>query len=343
MIKFPSIGQFRDVIREVKRKATFAGLDDAGEPIINRAAPMPKLRFRGSVKLHGTNAAIVTNPRDFIFQSRERELTAESDNAGFVAHMSQFTGSFGELDLIFGAIANQCNTMPGDAVAIFGKWCGGNIQRGVAINGLPKMFVVFAIKINDDWQDIDKFGWLRSTEAGIYCITQFPQHDVEIDFAAPELVQNDLGVLTEAVEKQCPVALAFGNDGVGEGIVWRCLDNPSSDYWFKVKGEKHSASHVKTLAAVDVEAIKKVSDFVAVAVTPQRLEQGLQNLLNEQQKPFTTASIGDFIRWVCADVFKEEGDTIAANGLDQKKLGGPISSAAKKWYFDKLNQQAMAA
>lgn len=339
MIKFPSINQYRDVIREVKRKATFAGLDAAGEPIINHAAPMPKLSFRGSVKLHGTNGAIVYDGATYSFQSRERELTTESDNAGFCAHMVSWLGT---VEKIREEVAYRCGAANEDTVAIFGEWCGGNIQRGVALNGLPKMFIVFAIKLGEQWQDIDKFDWLRSTEAGIYCITQFPQWDIEIDFSAPELKQNDLGALTEAVEKQCPVALAFGNDGIGEGIVWRCMDNPSSDYWFKVKGEKHSASKVKTLAAVDVEAVQKAVDFVAMAVTEQRLEQGLQNLINEQQKPLAMSSIGDFIRWVCGDVFKEESDTIAANGLDQKKLGGPISQAAKQWFFKKLDEAASA-
>ena len=30
-----------------------------------------------------------------------------------------------------------------DYCAIYGEWCGGNIQKGVAINGLNKMFVIF--------------------------------------------------------------------------------------------------------------------------------------------------------------------------------------------------------
>lgn len=337
MTPFPSIKQFRDVIREVRRKAEFMGLDAAGEPIINRAPKLPIMRFRGSVKLHGTNAAIVNFGNGYTFQSRERELTAEADNAGFCAYMSQHTAA---LDKLHEAIV-QIHSLDGDeTIAIFGEWCGGNIQRGVALNGLPKMFVVFAIKINDEWQNMGDLDWIEDATASIYNIAAFPQFDIEIDFERPEIAQNELARLTGQVEAQCPVALRFGNDGIGEGIVWRCLDSPSSDYWFKVKGEKHSASQVKTLASVDVEAVEKVRDFIAMTVTESRLEQGLQNLVGEQQKPFETSSVGDFIRWVYGDIIKEESDTIAANGFDPKKLGGPIAQAAKRWYFEKLNVAA---
>lgn len=337
MIPFPSIKQFRDVIRVVKQRAQYVGKDDAGEPIYDQSKQAPTLRFRGSVKLHGTNAAIVSNGEGHSFQSRERVLTEEADNAGFFAHMVQHRGAINDID---DAICRACGADSGATVAIYGEWCGGNIQRGVAISGLWKMFVIFAIKVNDEWQDMDDFDWIEDADARIYSITSFPQFDAVIDFNKPEMMQNALGAFTEAVEKQCPVGLRFGNDGIGEGIVWRCLDNPSSDYWFKVKGEKHSASHVKTLAAVDVEAMQKVHDFIEMSVTNARLEQGLQNLVNEQQKPFEMSSMGDFIRWVYGDIVKEEGDTIAASGFDPKKLGGPVANVARKWYVEKLNATA---
>lgn len=342
MIPFPSIRQFRDVIREVKRKAAFMGLDEAGEPIINPAPTLPILEFRGSVKIHGTNAAVVFTPEGIKFQSRERELTAEQDNAGFCNHMLLQGDALRQ-------IANEIekelglNRAVDNIIAIYGEWCGGNIQRGVALNGLPRMFVVFAIRVNGDWQDIDNFGWLTDSAASIYNITQFEQFGMIIDFERPEIAQNALGAITEKVEARCPVAAQFGNVGTGEGVVWRCVEDPSSDYWFKVKGEKHSASQVKTLAAVDVEAVEKVRDFVSMAVTPARLEQGLQNLVHEQLKPFDMTSVGDFIRWVYGDVVKEEADTIAASGFDAKKLGGPIANAAKKWYVDRLNTYGISA
>lgn len=330
MHPFPSINQFRNVVQHVRRKAQFRGLDAAGEPILDRAAKAPTLSFIGTVKLHGTNAAVVFSPEGVTFQSRERVLTAEQDNAGFYAHMST---QISALELLRGVYASN------DTLAIYGEWCGGNIQKGVAITGLPKMFVIFAAKLNGEWVDSPDF---TDEEASIYNINQFPKWFMSIDFEQPEAKQNILSELTQAVEDCCPVGKHFGNEGVGEGIVWRCVEDPTSDLWFKVKGEKHSASKVKTLATVDIEAVESLRAFVEQTVTESRLEQGLNNLVNEQLKPFDMTSMGDFIRWIHGDVLKEEADTLAASGLDSKKLGGPIAQAAKRWYVEKLNQSVFS-
>lgn len=324
MYPFPSINQFRNVVKTVREQAAFLSL-----PVY------PKLSFTGTVKLHGTNAAIVFDERGYTFQSRERVLTREADNAGFMAHMEQWLLP---VSMMFQKIAdlNNHNDMAINTIVVYGEWCGGNIQKGVAITGLPKMFVIFAVKINDQWVETPN---VSCPEASIYNINQHTSFHIDIDFEHPEEAQNQLAKLTEAVEACCPVGLAHGIEGVGEGIVWRCNSNPSSEYWFKVKGEKHSASKVKTLASVDVEAVEQINDFVKMAVTEARLEQGLQNLINEQLKPFDMTSMGEFIRWVHQDVLKEEADTLQASGIEYKKLGGPIALAAKRWFTNKLNQE----
>lgn len=354
MIKFPSIEQFRNVIKAVQNRAQWDGRDENGDPKFNRGAPIPTLKFRGAVKLHGTNAGIVLNLKtnEFTFQSRERELTLTSDNAGFALYME----SKKELlkSMIDGMVSQYFIAPPHAAdlptnVVVFGEWCGGNIQSNIAINGLPKMFVIFAVKFiwgegedaRSEWIDIEKIDYINSPDDHIYNVLQFGKWEVEIDFNKPELIQNTLIELTIKVEEECPAGKFFGKSGVGEGIVWSTREPGyfSSDFWFKVKGEKHSASKVKTLAAVDVEAVKAVSDFVDMAVTEARLEQGLQNLVNEQLKPFEMTSMGDFIRWVFNDVVKEESDTIVASQLDPKKLGGPIANKARQWYIAKYNAQ----
>jgi len=49
MIKFPSIEQFRSIVRDVK----YQGKDENGNPIMDKNAKMPTLTFTGTVKLHG--------------------------------------------------------------------------------------------------------------------------------------------------------------------------------------------------------------------------------------------------------------------------------------------------
>jgi hypothetical protein len=335
MYPFPSINQFRNVVKTVREQACYMGKNERGEAVFNPAPAYPKLSFTGTVKLHGTNAAIAFDERGYTFQSRERVLTREADNAGFMAHMEQWLLP---VSVMFQKIAdlNNHNNVAISTIVVYGEWCGGNIQKGVAITGLPKMFVIFAIKINDQWVDTAN---VSCPEASIYNISSYPSYALDIDFEHPEIAQNQLAEITEAVEACCPVGLAHGKEGVGEGIVWRCTSNPSSEYWFKVKGEKHSASKVKTLASVDVEAVEQINDFVAMAVTESRLEQGLHNLINEQMKPFAMTSMGDFIRWVHQDVLKEEADTLQASGIEYKKLGSPIALAAKRWFTNKLNEE----
>jgi hypothetical protein len=344
MIKFPSIEQLRNVVKNVEHKARWAGLDEEGNNKFDRTVTLPKLKFRGTVKLHGTNAGIVKDMTtgQITFQSRERELELTSDNAGFMLYMSNQTNTLNELFGYITEVAEGIDDIVPDKIVIFGEWCGGSIQKSVALNQLEKMFVVFAIRLTvgeeEHWMNLDNL-FFTYKEARIFNILDFPTWEMVIDFEKPHEAQNELIKITEAIEAECPVGRTLGVSGIGEGAVWSCITPgwESSKFWMKIKGEKHQNSKVKTLAAVDVEAINSLNEFVDSVVTENRLEQGLQNLVNEQQKPFVIESMGDFIRWVYGDVIKEETDTIVANQLDPKKLGGPIANKARKWYIQRLD------
>lgn len=347
MIKFPSIEQFRNVIRHVKTHAQYAGRDENGDAIIDQSRPIPTLKFRGTVKLHGTNAGIVydVDTDTFTYQSRERVLELTSDNAGFMLNMMRHENVWRDVAWqamreIF--VPEQKITK----VAIFGEWCGSGIQKGVALTELPKMFVVFAVKVvfedeSTKWLPIGEID-LHLPEDKLFNIDTFPTYEIDVDFNHPELAQNKMIEITEEVEKECPVGKYFGVSGIGEGVVWTCVSDGWNDSgtWFKVKGEKHSVSKVRTLAAVDVEAVANLKAFVDSVVTEARLEQGLDNLVHEQLKPFEMTSMGDFLRWVYNDVLKEETDTIVANGIDPKKLGGAIANVARPWFVKKFNESA---
>ena len=347
MIKFPSIEQFRNVIRHVKTHAQYAGRDENGDAIIDQSKPIPTLKFRGTVKLHGTNAGIVydVDTDTFTYQSRERVLELTSDNAGFMLNMMRHENVWRDVAWqamreIF--VPEQKITK----VAIFGEWCGSGIQKGVALTELPKMFVVFAVKVvfedeSTKWLPIGEID-LHLPEDKLFNIDTFPTYEIDVDFNHPELAQNKMIEITEEVEKECPVGKYFGVSGIGEGVVWTCVSDGWNDSgtWFKVKGEKHSVSKVRTLAAVDVEAVANLKAFVDSVVTEARLEQGLDNLVREQLKPFEMTSMGDFLRWVYNDVLKEETDTIVANGIDPKKLGGAIANVARPWFVKKFNESA---
>ena len=315
MIKFPSIEQYRNVIREVKTNHDYQGKDESEQPIYQHLSPYPVLDFVGTVKLHGTNASVVKYKDKVEFQSRERVLSLQQDNYQFALSMSNKDLSFLFDDIQFN-----------EYIAVFGEWIGQGVQSGVAVSNLPKTFVIFAYKVDDAWVDIQRSDFSQN----IYHIENFPTWNLEIDFNSPESVQNRLVELTEQVEKECPVGKHFGFSGVGEGIVWTTSDRR---YCFKVKGEKHSSTKVKTLASVDTELIGSMNEFVDNVLTESRLKQGIDKL-TEMGLEVSQKSTGEYLRWIIGDVVKEEQDTIITNQFDLKKLNPLLSNKARVWFFN---------
>lgn len=319
MKKYPSIEQFRNVIRDVRAIHDYRGKDEEGKAIYQHKDNYPTLKFQGTVKLHGTNSSIVKYSDNRIeFQSRERVLSLEQDNAGFMATMIQKN-----LDFLFSEIYFK------EYIAVYGEWCGGNIQKGVAINGLGKMFVIFGIKVDGIWVELPNC--LHSNENSIYNILQFPTYEIEIDFNKPELSQNKIIEMTIAVEESCPVGKFFNKEGIGEGIVFTCVTNQNLK--FKSKGEKHSASKVKVLNAVNTEEITSINDFIELSVTENRLNQGI-SFFKENNIDVDSKNTGQFLSWIVSDVLKEEKDTLAASKLDEKKVKNAIVTKARTWFLN---------
>ena len=61
---FPKIGQYRQVVKEVKLRTTYIGKDENGNPIYDNTKAAPKIKFKGTVKLHGTNSGFAENEED---------------------------------------------------------------------------------------------------------------------------------------------------------------------------------------------------------------------------------------------------------------------------------------
>jgi RNA ligase len=320
MIKFGSIEQFRNVIKEVRLHHDYQGKNDLDEPTYQHLTDYPVIKFHGTVKMHGTNSGIVLYKDGRIeFQSRERVLSLQSDNYQFCLQMSGKN-----LQPLFENIEFE------EHIAIFGEWCGSGVQQGVALSQVPRMFVIFAYQVDGKWLDLGR----SLPDQGIHNVLDFPTWEMDIDFEQPEMAQNRLGELTIVVEEECPVGKYFGVSGVGEGIVWSA-DYNGHRYQFKVKGTLHSSTKVRTLASVDIDSIQAASEFVDSVLTESRLNQGLE-FLKSEGKPANQVSTGDFLRFVVGDVIKEETDTIVANQLDPKKINSEVSKKARQWYFKNL-------
>jgi hypothetical protein len=126
--------------------------------------------------------------------------------------------------------------------------------------------------------------------------------------------------------------------GVGEGIVWT-FKEPSGTLRFKVKGEKHSSSKVKTLAAVDTEKLSSIDAFVELVVTDTRLNQGIEQVFTIESVEPTKKETGVFVKWVTSDIIKEELDTLSDNGLEPKDVMGRCSKKAAQWYMAYLDKE----
>jgi hypothetical protein len=327
--KFPDIGQFRNTIKSVR---DFCKHHDK---------PLPVLHFVGTVKLHGTNAGICVRPDNRVmYQSRTRWITPDNDNHGFAT----WADSRGEEDYIRIAndIREEFKVDANEPVIFYGEWCGNGINDGAGICTLDyKMFILFAIRVGEDeWVPRS---WFTERMLFAYSVYGFGTFGMDIDFSKPEYSQNELIGMTQRVEEECPVTHALmDKKGVGEGIVWTTeFPIPGRNGLvrcerFKVKGDKHSVTKVKKLAEVDIEKVRHVLEFADKVTTENRLLQGVDYLRQEQLDDKDIRNIGPFLKWIVADVMKEESDTMIGNGLDKKDVCRAISQTAKNWYTDRL-------
>jgi hypothetical protein len=338
MITFPSIKEYRSAIHEVRERATYDGQDEAGN-IKRKSVPLPTLRYQGTVKLHGTNTAVSRVNGQLIFQSRNNEITKEEDHFGFARFMSDREQA---VHALIDAVLTATGKPQDSTIAIFGEWCGrGVIQRSeAAITKVDKkMFVMFKARVNDAWVDFSLTKGIEFPEHQIFNSQNFKTYELDIDFEHPYEARNLMVDITNEVERSCPVAAAFDSPGTGEGVVWSCIEPgwESSRFWFKVKGEKHSETHVRVLTPVEVEELRSIDEFVTATTTDMRLEKAVHHLVHELHKPLEVTSMADFIRYVYNDIVREEADTIAASGFDIKKLGSPIANKTRQWFFARLN------
>jgi len=338
-ISYPKIPQFRNVVSNVNHAASYRGQDEDGNPVYEQNYTKPVIKMKGTVKVHGTNAGVCYNANDGIYtQSRNNSFEMDEQLAshqGFTAFVKLNEETFLEMfhDI---TVDNNVDTHS-STISIYGEWAGKGIQKGVAVSDVNKFFVIFGVKITPQegsayWVD---YTMLSNDDNRIFNIDDFGTYEVEVDFAMPSAVQNDLIQLTNQVEEECPVGKKLGASGVGEGIVWS-FAYKDSYYRFKVKGEKHSVTKVKKLAEVDVEKLNSITEFVDYAMTPARLDQGIENVYGDEE--LNPRKLGDLMRWLINDIIAEELDTLAKNNLEPKDVNKYISTKAREMFFVKYNK-----
>ncbi len=360
---FPSIEGFRKAKKQIEKyKYTEVA---AGE-----LAPTA-LTLRGTVKLHGTHADIVFTPSSngplIHFQSRNRVLrnAKDQDNCGFARFMEDL--GYRALDeYLFQPAMKIVETRPNDAlefssddeddgpygksckapppttepqrvnrIMISGEFCGGNIQKGVALTQLPRMFVIFSVKINGHFVDSYEYRSLQIVEKQVYNIYRVEPFRIPVRCQKDSDIPKQLQTITDAVEQECPFAKSFNVSGTGEGVVW-CVEEFAhrSRFYFKVKGDEHKTSGIITLkpkSTKEILALQNANTFAMKALPDARLQQGL-DYLREMNLDISPQNTSAYMKWIVEDVMKEEADDIKVLGMDVTKLKKKLSALAIRFY-----------
>jgi hypothetical protein len=292
----------------------------------------------GTVKIHGTNIALVFTNTDAPcqIQSRNRILSSESDAYHCYKTLSQIP-----LKQLVEQIS-KIHASPWTDIMVVGEWAGKGVQKGVGISEIdPKILVIFNIRIDQKWGDIRKYRDVAIRNHRIYNICDFPTYSITIDLKDlkdVERADKEMESLVAVIDKKCPVAAYFGIDGPGEGIVYTYINSEPSQhlYNFKVKGEAHQiVKKPKFMQPRDLSLMEAVAAFVEYCIVPARLDQGI-SYLEEMGKPVDSKSTGIYIRWVVSDALKEEGHTLEERNLKEKDVEQALTSAVRKGWVVRL-------
>lgn len=338
---------------------SYMGRDENGDAIYNKSPKLPKLKLKGTVKLHGTNASIAKNVEFQWSQSRERIIVVGDDNAGFAAYMKANEEKFSEF---IKKIAKDNNVdLNIYTINIYGEWAGRGIPGGGAgIRLFPKAFYLFGFKVSKIGDPEFHAYWLDHSgysipEINCYNILDFPTFEVEIDVKEPWIGQQKIHDLTMEVERECPVSKQLLEtlsqeeineypEGtydllIGEGIVWE-VEYQGEILRFKTKGDKHSPkSKVRLVKSVDIEKIEKTIALMEVILPNWRLEQFLISTFDLANDGFLDVKLlGKYIQNVMQDTYKEEETMIAESGLIAKDLNAKIGIKARDYFFEKVEE-----
>jgi len=344
--KYHKIGQFKDIVRSVRTRACFDGLDEDGQPIYKtHGVEYPVIKFRGTIKLHGTNAGVSYTPEAGIRGLKRGSLLSADVLDGHFGFNQFLLAENKEYftKLMESVYSTVCED--GDQLNIYGEWAGGNIQKGVGISNSPKAFYIFDMKVTKPGEDGEDVGeWLDIADLdltvngtldvpdNVRSILEFETYEMDIDFNKPEESQNKLVDITNTVEESCPVAKAIGQSGIGEGVVWTGF-HEGAKLIMKVKGAKHSVTKTKNLAPIDPDVLRSINEFVDYACTQNRIEQAITETNATEKK-----HVPDILRWLANDIIAEESDTLKANGLEWKQVVKEVSTRARNYYFTKLDK-----
>lgn len=350
---FGSTPSFKNLYIEVLRntdnkgRLLYANYDPSlGEPpteeqveLLKTYKPtMPILTFTGSEKLHGENMAVCYSQGELWVQGRNNIRTILGDQNGMALFVETTKSTWMQIIMILEGMFD-INTDT-HTIVLDCEWAGGNIQKGnAACSGTDKgayLFKYFRVVSNiDDTYVLHSTSSLSYPTHNIYNICEFGAYEVNIDFNRPEEMHEMLNKAALSIEANSPIAKYFDKpDNVGEGLYFYSKpDGVHPVYRLKVKGEKHGGKPKQPRdqsPISDEHAAKLIA--LAETVTPVwRLTQAITDTNAAEMK-----HLGAVIKWVIADIAKEETPTLVEAQVELKDLSRYVSSIVKTYYQDHL-------
>lgn len=301
-----------------------------------------KFKYRGKIKLHGTNAGIQFENGIAYPQKRTDFITVQNDNCGFAKFVSEL-----------GFIAPQNNMI------VYGEWAGPGVQKTDAVTQIAqKTFFVFSVLDLENQVMVVEPDEIKEMlvpifgenmqEKNVYII---PWHttELELDFSKQTQCQSFIdGVMKEVDEviaNEDPyIKEIFGETGPGEGLVMYGIAGQQFDgaalpqdvlldYIFKAKTESHSVQVSKKRNHVAPERPEGVDDFISMFFTEARFEQMLSEIGGEATREKT----GAFMKAVMSDVHKESTQEILLADFEWNDVPKYAAPVVKTWWFKKCD------
>lgn len=306
-----------------------------------------EFKYRGKIKLHGSNAGIHFENGVPYPQKRSDFVTIGNDNAGFAQYVSTLT--FGD-------------HVTGDEVIFYGEWAGPGIQKNDAVSTISSksffVFTVFLLPSDPEGEPIvviepdeiselvkDFFGADHENQH-IY-VLPWETDIYEIDFSRQNTCQKFIDSLMKTVDKKIAekdpyIEQKFGIEGPGEGFVMYPMEGKFLNgfkvepgdlisYIFKAKTEAHTVQKTKNRNHVAPEKPEGIEDFIESFFTEQRFEQ----MLNQIGGKATKEKTGQFMKAIMSDVYKESEQEVLIADFEWKDVPKYAAPVAKRWWFAK--------
>lgn len=346
MISFPHIYLLHNVIAYVEHVNT-----DPEVPEKYRI--QVPVTFQGTVKLHGSNCGVVLDVQTgrLQAQSRETDLTPTADYKGFAKFVEEHTTP---IRGIFDLILEHYEPEDVQSIALYGEWVGAGVvskTKGAAVAKFdPKHWALFAVQVKHpgDGGPVNVSDLLDGFEGEgrIGNVRRASNWSITINFNDPasiEAAKAEAAKVITAIEAQCPYGALYGLDGAGEGIVWMPTGEfqGREDLYWKFKTEAHSVTREpkvrKERPVLPAEVQEAIADFVAFAVTYNRLEQGI-DALEQQGLGLDKRNTGKFIQWVAADVERECALDLEEAGLQWSQVSNQVTTKARGFFLEAVEK-----